>query len=356
MDPVVTTRDNEDETSPSPQRALLVGLASVAIGAILFVSGVVWIDHLYSWSYSWSDHLKSAGVATSATLTEINPNKDDSPHVCLGYIAGTVPEDPCVPVNSVAGLNVGHRVSILYDPQHPSDALVVGHVGDDISLLDWVPIVLGFVALVFGLVALVWTAVRRRRNRRKNRDGEPSLSELHPPTGRMQPLSIRPHLETITRPPYERRPAENVGPYLVAVALFCVAAWPLGKSYGPDQQERVVAVLRLLGLALIAAGVAFVVAGRRMRFRIDDEAVTVVWLRTYRVALTDAHFERGSQGGRSVDRVTLCAPCRKPVNVGTLTTASETGVPADCPEPETSSTPQTERLRRELAAEVTARL
>ena len=178
--------NSADEKSPSPRRGLKVGSASVALGVILIVSGLVWIEHLYS----RSDHLETDGVRTTATITRIPSNEWPVAHVCVDYTAGPLAERPCVPVHTVSGLRVGQRLTVAYDRQHPSHAVIVGNTGDPTSFLDWAPFLAGLALLIYGLVALIKPELVRlsprgiSRRSGRSTDGPQSLNRTMPPAPR----------------------------------------------------------------------------------------------------------------------------------------------------------------------------
>jgi len=238
MEARATNQATAYEQIPASARWLKKGLASLAIGTVIFAGGGYWAVQ----ESAWSSHLQAVGVKTTATVTEIHSEwRHSAQHVCVHYVAESEIEAPCVPVARLTKIAVGQQLSVAYDPQHPSDALVIGNVGNTSDGYATAPLLLGLAAFVFGVVAVIKAGIYRRRRRAANPPPDPE-GEREP----SEPESVRWSLPPPPDLPSDVAEEEPGEPEFTR--------WPSPPKQNPGRRVRTSSVLKTLwGTAMVSA-------------------------------------------------------------------------------------------------------
>ena len=139
--------------------ALAVVLIILLVGPGLMVLGTVIIDA--------DSELSRTGVQSAGTVTDFNDTQRASNRDIKVRYTSMDGDEYVVSANVDHDQHpeVGDPVTVAYDSEQPSHAVVLGFESDGVSLRG-VGTVLTLVAIVIGLAAVIMRAVQKRRSRR----------------------------------------------------------------------------------------------------------------------------------------------------------------------------------------------
>ena len=155
-------RKGDSDENPPGKKGYWPAVVMLGIGAVL----VIWPIHTLDAVDSRTNHIQTVGVPTNAFVVDSRPAgaDEDYGHLDIQFSTATgVVEEVSVPVDHRGSLGLGDQVKVQYDPNNPSNAIVVGNTANSAEQ-SMVPLFLiGCGLLIGGIVSVARTYRRRRR-------------------------------------------------------------------------------------------------------------------------------------------------------------------------------------------------